>query len=148
MGRLVAEHARGGRALLAGEQERGLDERGHDVVEVGVGVDDHAVLAAHLGDDALQVLLAGQGLGGGAHDVEPDLVGAGERDRVDTRVDAFAVPIGIACGMIGAVTALLCWAGTLAGAAVSERFGKRAEIAGGIVLIAIGAKILVEHLSA
>ena len=31
---------------------------GHDVVEVGVGVDDHAVLAAHLGDDALEVVLA------------------------------------------------------------------------------------------
>lgn len=60
----------------------------------------------------------------------------------------FAVPVGIACGMIGAVTALLCWVGTLAGAVVGERFGKRAEIAGGIVLIAIGAKILVEHLSA
>ena len=84
--RLVAEHARGGRALLAGEQERGLDERGHDVVEVGVGVHDHAVLAAHLGDDALEVLLAGRGLGGGAHDVEPDLVRAGERDRVHARV--------------------------------------------------------------
>ena len=33
--------------------------RGDDVVEVGVGVDDDAVLAAHLGDDALELALAG-----------------------------------------------------------------------------------------
>lgn len=60
----------------------------------------------------------------------------------------FAVPVAVACGMIGGVTALLCWAGTLMGQAVGLRFGKRAEVVGGIVLIAIGAKILVEHLSA
>ena len=84
--RLVAEHARGGRALLAGVDEGRLDERGHDLVEVGVGVDDHAVLAAHLGDHALEVLLARRRLRGGAHDLEPDLVRAGERDRVHARV--------------------------------------------------------------
>ena len=62
--RLVAEHARGGRALLAGVGEGAGDERGDDLVEVGVGVDDHAVLAAHLGDDALEVVLALADLGG------------------------------------------------------------------------------------
>ena len=84
--RLVAEHAGGGRALLAGVQERRLHERGDDLVEVGVGVDDHAVLAAHLGDHALEVLLAGRRLGRGPDDVEPDLVGAREGDRVHARV--------------------------------------------------------------
>jgi hypothetical protein len=47
--RLVDEDARGRRALLAGVDEGARDDRGHGVVEVGVGVDDHAVLAAHLG---------------------------------------------------------------------------------------------------
>ena len=84
--RLVAEHARGGGALLAGVDERGLHERGHDLVEIGVGVDDHAVLAAHLGDHALQVALAGRRLRGGADDLLPDRGGAGERDRVHARV--------------------------------------------------------------
>ncbi len=58
--RLVDEHARGRRALLAGVDERARHDRRHDVVEVGVGVDDHAVLAAHLGHDALEVALAGR----------------------------------------------------------------------------------------
>ena len=86
MDRLVAEHARGGRALLAGEVEGGVDERGHDLVEVGVGVDDDRVLAAHLGHHALEVALAVGHLGGGADDLEPDLVRAGEGDRVHARV--------------------------------------------------------------
>ena len=43
-----------------------LTERGDDVVEIGVGVDDHAVLAAHLGHDALEAALAGGELGGRA----------------------------------------------------------------------------------
>ena len=83
---LVHERARRGRALLAGEAERGVGERGDDVVEVGVGVDDHAVLAAHLGHDALEVPLAGRELGGGLEDLEPDRAGAGERDRVHAGV--------------------------------------------------------------
>ena len=57
--RSCTSSAAGGRALLAREAERGVGERGDGVVEVGVGVDDHAVLAAHLGHDALEVALAG-----------------------------------------------------------------------------------------
>src|SRR3954452_18552419 len=43
----------------AGGAEGGVGERGDAFVQVGVGVDDHAVLAAHLGHDALEVALAG-----------------------------------------------------------------------------------------
>jgi manganese efflux pump family protein len=93
-------------------------------------------------DAARTVPLAGRALFVAAVATSIDAAAAG------LTLGEFAVPVGIACGMIGAVTALLCWAGTLAGAAVGARFGKHAEIAGGIVLIAIGAKILVEHLSA
>jgi hypothetical protein len=73
-------------ALLAGVDERRLDDRRDDLVEVGVRIDDHAVLAAHLGDDALDVRLAVGRLGGGADDLEADGAGAGEGDRVDARV--------------------------------------------------------------
>ena len=61
---LVHEHAARRRALLAREAERRVGQRGDGVVEVGVGVDDHAVLAAHLGHDALEVALAGGQLRG------------------------------------------------------------------------------------
>ena len=56
--RLVDEHARRRRALLPGVAERRLDDRRDGLVEVGVGVDDDAVLAAHLGDDALELARA------------------------------------------------------------------------------------------
>ncbi|MBO7501470.1 MAG: manganese efflux pump [Fibrobacterales bacterium] len=46
------------------------------------------------------------------------------------------------------VTFVLSWVGGTFGAILGERGGSRAEIAGGLVLIALGAKILVEHLSA
>lgn len=59
-----------------------------------------------------------------------------------------AVPVGWACAIIGAVTALLCFAGALGAHHVGRRFEGRAEIFGGLVLIALGVKILLEHLSA
>ena len=58
------------------------------------------------------------------------------------------VALPIACLVIGATTAVLCTAGYLVGARVSPLAGKRAEVAGGIVLIALGSKILLEHLTA
>lgn len=55
-------------------------------------------------------------------------------------------PIPAACLTIGATTAILCSIGYMAGARASARAGKGAEIVGGAVLIAVGVKILVEHL--
>ncbi|MDP5280190.1 manganese efflux pump MntP family protein [Sphingomonas sp. DG1-23] len=74
---------------------------------------------------------------------------------VATSVDAAAAgitlpmigaPVLIACGVIGLVTAGLCVAGVRIGAASGARLGKLAEIVGGILLILIGAKILIQHL--
>jgi putative Mn2+ efflux pump MntP len=56
------------------------------------------------------------------------------------------LPIVISCLVIGAVTCAVSFAGVMIGAAASARAGKRAEVAGGIVLIMIGTKILIEHL--
>ena len=44
-----------------GVAERRVHRRGDRLVEVGVGVDDDRVLAAHLGDDPLDVALARRG---------------------------------------------------------------------------------------
>ena len=81
--RLVDEHARGGGALLARVDERRGDERRHRVVEVGVRVDDDAVLAAHLRNDPLEVRPAHRNLGGRPDDLEADGARPGERDRMD-----------------------------------------------------------------
>lgn len=59
----------------------------------------------------------------------------------------FAVPVVTACLTIGGVTAVLCAVACWIGSCVPPRGGKLAEAAGGVVLIGIGAKILIEHLS-
>jgi putative Mn2+ efflux pump MntP len=51
-----------------------------------------------------------------------------------------------ASGIIFAVTFFACFLGIVLGRTAGNRLGKHAEIAGGIILIAIGIKILMEHL--
>jgi putative Mn2+ efflux pump MntP len=48
--------------------------------------------------------------------------------------------------LIGLVTFILSLGGYLAGGRLGLRFGSYAELAGGVVLILIGSKILLEHL--
>lgn len=55
-------------------------------------------------------------------------------------------PILFACAIIGTVTLLISVAGVFLGAVAGSLIGRRAEILGGLVLIALGTKILVEHL--
>ncbi len=52
----------------------------------------------------------------------------------------------IAVAAIGIITFLTCFGGVKLGAACGTRFKKKAEIAGGVILIGMGIKILVEHL--
>ena len=52
----------------------------------------------------------------------------------------------VSCAIIGAVTFVVSTAGVLIGAVAGALIGKRAEVAGGLVLIGIGTKILIEHL--
>lgn len=71
-----------------------------------------------------------------------------------TSVDALAVGLSFAflgvdivpaIILIGLVTAVLTYAGVLLGHRVGTRFQTPAEIVGGLVLIGIGVKILLEH---
>lgn len=76
---------------------------------------------------------------------------------VATSLDAFAVGLGFAmlgveifqpCLIIGLVTAKLTLIGMLLGSRIGARLGQKMEIAGGLILIAVGLKIIVEHLIA
>lgn len=49
--------------------------------------------------------------------------------------------------VIGIVTGMMSWAGVHIGNRLGKQFGKRAEILGGIVLILIGIRILLTHLT-
>lgn len=55
------------------------------------------------------------------------------------------VAVPVACFAIGAVTAVLCTLGYLIGSRATQSIGKGAEAIGGVVLIGLGIKILVEH---
>ena len=75
---------------------------------------------------------------------------------IATSIDALAVGfslsvIGVSIWMpalvIGLVAGVLTIAGMLLGGRIGDRWGSRVGIFGGLVLIAIGIKILIEHLS-
>lgn len=74
---------------------------------------------------------------------------------VATSIDAFAVGFSLSLlrlqiwypsVIIGVVTAGLSLLGLRLGNQLGKKFGKRMEIAGGLILIIIGARILVSHL--
>ena len=74
---------------------------------------------------------------------------------IATSIDALAVGIAFAClqvdmwssvSMIGIVTFVLCCCGVWIGNRFGNRFEKKAAIAGGMVLVIIGTKVLVQHL--
>ena len=75
---------------------------------------------------------------------------------VATSIDALAVGISLAMAgnvnimaavlLIGCTTCLLSALGVKIGNVFGSRYEKRAEIAGGIILILLGLKILLEHL--
>ncbi|MBE6655379.1 MAG: manganese efflux pump [Ruminococcaceae bacterium] len=54
--------------------------------------------------------------------------------------------VALALAFIGTVTFLFCFIGAAVGAKVGERWRSKAEIIGGVILIALGAKILIEYL--
>lgn len=75
---------------------------------------------------------------------------------VATSIDAFAVGISVSllagnifliAAIIGSVTFAICFIGVFTGDLAGHFFEEKIEAAGGIMLILIGVKILVEHLS-
>mgnify|MGYP000898304706 CR=1 FL=1 len=76
---------------------------------------------------------------------------------VATSIDALAVGMSFAlideaiwlpALIIGLTTGLLTTVGMTLGNRIGARFGKRMEIIGGLILIGIGARILITHLTA
>ncbi len=59
-----------------------------------------------------------------------------------------ATPVWTSCATIAAVTAITSGAGAAFGRRLGMAFGTRAEVAGGLVLIGIGMRILATHLMA
>ncbi len=113
----------------------------------------------------LLVFVGGRAIWGALHETEEE--GAAARPRVDptrgwslmllsvaTSIDALAVGISFAALrvrlllpvlVIGLVAGGLTLAGMKLGSRLGRRFGRSTEVLGGVVLLAIGLKILAEH---
>ncbi len=74
---------------------------------------------------------------------------------VATSIDALAtgitlplVPVSplVAICLIGTITAALCGVGYAVGRAAGRHLGSRLELIGGVILVAIGARVLFQHL--
>ena len=101
------------------------------------------IVGALRGDDARDDTVRGDLL---------TLLGLAIATSIDAAAAGITLPLidappAIALAMIGAVTAILSAAGLYAGKRLGARFGARLEILGGLALIAIGAKLLFDHLS-
>ncbi len=109
------------------------------------------VLLAFIGGKMIwEVLRGGDGPDSGSFAVKELFVLA-----IATSIDALAmgvtfaflsVNIWSAISVIGATTFCFSFAGVYIGAKVGGKFHEKAELAGGVVLILIGLKILLEHL--
>jgi putative Mn2+ efflux pump MntP len=73
---------------------------------------------------------------------------------IATSIDALAVGLSLAligsaivmpALVIGIVAAVFTSIGMLLGRQIGSRWGKRVEILGGLILLAIGVKIVIEH---
>ncbi|MDD2417730.1 MAG: manganese efflux pump MntP family protein [Oscillospiraceae bacterium] len=78
-----------------------------------------------------------------------DALAVGASFAVMPHQGVFSLEYGylLACLIIAIVTFVLCYCGVIIGCRFGNVFGKKAEIAGGIVLIGIGLKILLEHIA-
>lgn len=74
---------------------------------------------------------------------------------IATSIDALAVGLSLAflkvaifypSVVIGAVAFVMTWTGMAFGERLGRVFGKKVEIAGGLILLGIGIKILLEHI--
>jgi putative Mn2+ efflux pump MntP len=97
-----------------------------------------------------------EGLSGEEEEVDADM---GARTMlllaVATSIDALAVGISLAmdedgilapAAAIGLITLAMSMAGVKIGSLFGDRLGKKAEVLGGLILVAIGTKVLLEGL--
>lgn len=123
---------------------------------VAIQAFDHWVAAALLAIVAVRMLRAGLGHEAAALPADPSRGLALVALSTAVSLDALAVglslallrvPVWFPAAVIGLVTGAVSFAGVRLGRRLSTRFGRGAEVTGGVVLLLIAARILVEHLS-
>jgi manganese efflux pump family protein len=116
---------------------------------------DHWIALILLSFVGVRMIRSGLSRETDSHPTDPSRGGTLIMLSVATSIDAFAVGLSLAmlrmpiiypALVIGVVTAGLSTVGLLLGNRLGKTFGKRMEIIGGIILIAIGIRIVVTHL--
>jgi len=117
---------------------------------------DHWVAFALLAFVGIRLLISGFNTNEESHPIDPSRGTTLILLSVATSLDALAVGLSLAfleinilasSLIIGGVSLILSLVGTVFGLTLGSRFGKRMEIAGGLLLIAIGVRIVITHLS-
>lgn len=116
---------------------------------------DHWIAFALLGYVGFNMIRSGFDKESQAFDQDPSTGKILVLLSVATSIDAFAVglslvilniPVLLSVVMVGLVALLLSAVGLLAGCRLSEMFGKRMEILGGLILLGIGLRVVLTHL--
>lgn len=125
-------------------------------VAAWLGVLDHWIAFGLLLFLGVRMLWPERATAGGARPKDPTRGLSLIALSVATSIDAFAVGLSLGlmgvriwvpAAVIGLVALALTALGMLLGRQVGVAFGRWASVAGGLVLIAIGTRILVQHLS-
>jgi len=118
---------------------------------------DHWIAMALLGYVGINLIRAGLSRDGSAFKEDPSTGKTLVLLSVATSIDAFAVglsivfleiPILLSIIAIGVVAFILSLVGLFFGCRLGEAFGRRMEIVGGLILIGIGVRMVLSHLSA
>ena len=127
---------------------------GDTIIQYVKGI-DHWIAFVLLAYVAFNLIRSGLSKEGKAFDQDPSTGKVLVILSIATSIDAFAVGLSIALMnvpvllsvlMIGLVAFLLSVIGLFAGIRLGEKFGKRMEIVGGLILLAIGFRVVLTHL--
>ncbi len=129
---------------------------GETIVKYIEGI-DHWIALILLGYVGINLIRAGFQKEGRAFPQDPSTGQVLVLLSFATSIDAFAVglsivfmkiPILLSVAAIGITSILLSLIGLFAGCRLGKTFGKRMEIAGGLILIGIGIRVVITHLFA
>jgi manganese efflux pump family protein len=128
---------------------------------VGVGVEryiatfDHWVAFGLLAFVGVRMIRSGLNPDGDANCVDPSRGGTLVMLAIATSIDAFAIGLSFAVLrvsivgpviIIGLVAALMSILGVYLGNRLGQTFGKRMEVVGGLILVAIGIRVVISHI--
>lgn len=116
---------------------------------------DHWIALGLLAFVGIRMIRSGLDPDAELHSNDPSRGGTMVVVCIAVSIDAMAVGLSMAfldievvtpSIVIGVITLLLSLVGLLAGSRLGERFGKRMEVLGGLILVGIGLRILFTHL--